>query len=194
MIHISNKIDIYYFNVKDFDIHITKNVKFHKHVSSFTVDKVKELAKIKWGFVEDAQIGKNALGKPFFINYPSCYFNISHSGEHIVIAIADSTVGVDIEIIDKYDSKIRERFFSKEEQKYVLDAEDNKVVISRFFKIWTMKEAYVKYTGEGLKRSFKSFDVMESNLKKRFNCFQWNGCYISVCTGESNEKIVKHLK
>lgn len=35
-------------------------------------------------------------GKPYLLNYPDVHFNISHSGEYVACAVADSPVGVDI--------------------------------------------------------------------------------------------------
>ncbi len=48
------------------------------------------------GFCEP-KIALSASGKPFFADHPSVHFNISHSFEYVLCAIADHPVGCDIE-------------------------------------------------------------------------------------------------
>jgi 4'-phosphopantetheinyl transferase len=91
-----------------------------------------------------ADITKNEHGKPMM---EGLYFNISHSGDYIAVAIADYPVGIDVEIKTDPDLKITERFYSEEEQRAVRDAEDPQ---KEFRRLWTRKEAYVKCTGTGI--------------------------------------------
>ena len=35
---------------------------------------------------------------------------------------------------------------------------------NRFFRIWTAKEAYMKYTGNGFSEGFKNFSVLDDSL------------------------------
>jgi hypothetical protein len=70
-------------------------------------------------------------------------FNISHSANYVVCAIADSPVGIDIEGGRKVNRSVAKRYFTEEEIESIHSDED-------FFKIWTFKEALGKYTGEGL--------------------------------------------
>jgi phosphopantetheinyl transferase len=70
-------------------------------------------------------------------------FNISHSANYVVCAIADSPVGIDIEGGRKVNNAVAKRYFTEEEIESIHSDED-------FFKIWTFKEALGKCTGEGL--------------------------------------------
>ena len=99
----------------------------------------------------------NAHGKPFLVNYPDIYFNISHTGYYIACAINDEPIGIDVELIKKSDVKIANRFFTSDEVTYVMDENQD----YRFFEIWTKKESRVKMEGVGLLKPLSSFSVLE---------------------------------
>jgi 4'-phosphopantetheinyl transferase len=102
-------------------------------------------------------------GKPALVAQPErCIdFNVSHSGELMVIAVARARkVGVDVEKIrvDIEADKIAERFFSPHEVRMIRSLPSDQR-IRAFFCCWTRKEAYVKASGEGLAMALDSFDV-----------------------------------
>lgn len=101
-------------------------------------------------------------GKPF-LKGSKLEFNISHSGDWIVCTIADNPVGVDVEIIQFLDFKSIYRTFSKEEILYFSDL-DLAQTENLFFKLWTLKESFVKYNGKGLIYPFDSFSIDITNL------------------------------
>lgn len=85
-------------------------------------------------------------------------FNISHSGQLVVLAVAHEPVGVDIEG-PRTVSRARElanRFFAAEERRRVEMADDPQAT---FLGIWTAKEAVIKATGRGLAHALDSFVV-----------------------------------
>ena len=88
------------------------------------------------------EIKKTSSGKPFIEGGPQ--FNISHSGEYVVLAIHPSRpVGVDIERID--DKKL-------DAIKYVLNDEEKGInEVHDLFRIWSNKESLIKCTSIGLK-------------------------------------------
>lgn len=102
---------------------------------------------------EKINIAKTAYGKPYLPDYPEIHFNISHSGEVLLVAIsAMGTVGIDIE-----QAKTQRRDFSGLVAKCFAESEikywnalpeDEKT--SEFYRFWTRKEAFVKATGRGL--------------------------------------------
>ncbi|MDB5129877.1 4'-phosphopantetheinyl transferase superfamily protein [Mucilaginibacter sp.] len=80
-------------------------------------------------------------GNPF-------HYNLSHSGDWIVLAIATSQVGTDVEFIDetfKFQDILPDNF-SEEEATYI----NQENAAERFFALWTRKEAILKATGQGL--------------------------------------------
>jgi 4'-phosphopantetheinyl transferase len=88
-------------------------------------------------------------------------FNVSHSGDLILIAIATGrAVGVDVERIrtDMNVDQIAQRFFSVGERT-ALAALAAELQHDVFFACWTRKEAYIKAMGEGLSMPLDQFDV-----------------------------------
>jgi 4'-phosphopantetheinyl transferase len=99
-------------------------------------------------------------GKPFLADR-AIEFNLSHSGDWAVLAVAvDRAVGVDIERIKPMAdlAKLTARFFvTGEHQRIMQLAEADRAIA--FFRTWTCKEAYLKATGEGLGQ-LKSLEVV----------------------------------
>ncbi len=113
-------------------------------------------------------VRKGEQGKPYIEEYPDFHFNISHSGDMVAIAYGASPVGIDIEHIRcrENDLKVAKRCFTEEEYRFIteedyeLDTEGiSRSKEERFFMVWTMKEAYLKYKGTGISVPMKSFVV-----------------------------------
>jgi 4'-phosphopantetheinyl transferase len=110
----------------------------------------------------DIQIIRGENGKPSIAGYPDFYFNISHSGEQVVMAYGNAPVGVDVERLRDKESHIAKRCFTEDEFSYISKTEDKHG--ERFFKIWTMKESYLKLTGQGISVPLNSFYVNPDEL------------------------------
>jgi 4'-phosphopantetheinyl transferase len=111
----------------------------------------------------DIQLTLDHWGKPVVATPPEAplHFNISHSGDHILLALArDRRVGVDVEQVreTKDLNEIAARYFSKAEYLY-LQTIPERMRTESFFRCWTVKEAYLKARGEGFKLPLDSFDV-----------------------------------
>ena len=120
---------------------------------------------------ESWQIGEGERGKPFFAGHPAVCFSISHSGACWCCAFAAFPVGLDIQLrgfgrkdrmpeeqerLRLRTERIADRFFHPGERAWLREGGD-------FFSVWTAKESYVKYTGEGMGREFGSFAVADEN-------------------------------
>lgn len=108
----------------------------------------------------------NDFGKPLLENSPDLFFNISHSQSWIICALDDQPVGVDVEVIRPIDLQIASRFFSKKEAEIIMRLpEQNR--LEYFYKIWTLKESYIKAIGKGLSIPLDSFSILieESNIR-----------------------------
>lgn len=146
---------------------------------------VSEIAAEKHNTPKSALIlSKGAHGKPSFENLRDFHFNISHSGELQVIAVSDQPIGVDIEKLKTVNLNIANRF-CKDELDYITERDSN----YRLLEIWTKKEAYLKYLGEGLHGGLKSFSVFKTDIP--IKTFKKKDYIISVCGTGDFEVIEK---
>ncbi len=78
-------------------------------------------------------------------------FNLSHSGDLALVGIARAPVGVDIERIAprKALMNIAARYFHTDETAW-LESRGEGERLREFYRLWTMKEAFLKATGTGL--------------------------------------------
>ena len=109
----------------------------------------RSIAAASWNFTHN-QYGKPAISEAQ--NSASLYFNLSHSAERVVLAVSRfPDIGVDIECARKPRriEAIAQRYFSdKEAAQLLILPEDQRQ--SRFYDLWTLKEAYIKACGMGL--------------------------------------------
>jgi 4'-phosphopantetheinyl transferase len=92
-------------------------------------------------------------------------FSLSHSHKFALVAVANGReVGVDIERVDARTKVLRiaERYFTREEAE-VLRALPAAARVEGFFRCWTLKEAYLKALGGGLRLALDSFSVSLTN-------------------------------
>lgn len=107
------------------------------------------------------ELTSNEHGKPELAIPSALRFNVSHSGDLLVLALARGIeVGVDVERVRSMPRALHlaGRFFRQEEvealQRFSSDDLDR-----AFFHCWTQKEAYLKAIGLGLDADLRSFRV-----------------------------------
>ena len=93
-------------------------------------------------------------GKPYLPEFPGLYFSLSHSGDYVALALSCHPVGVDIQEKRELTEALQMKYFTEEERKSGYEP----------FAVFSGKESYIKFTGEGMSRSFTDFSV---NLKKK---------------------------
>lgn len=161
---------------------------------------------------EKADFAKGVHGKPYIKGRP-IHYNISHSGQYVVLVTAEAEVGVDVQ--EKGPARMEalaKRFFSGEEcqvfSSYLAREENSDVkeknnIVSKedcykspkdlFYHIWCRKEAYGKYLGTGL-----STEVLQTNVLSDLTDVQFieyeaaEGYQISICCGkeESIDEVI----
>lgn len=93
------------------------------------------------------EIARDSRGKPFFPNVPQLHFNLSHCRGLAVCGISDAPLGVDAEEIRPLRERVLRRAFSPEESQAVRESQHPD---AHFFRLWTLKESYVKAIGVGI--------------------------------------------
>ena len=127
---------------------------------------------------------KGPHGKPYLEGHPDFCFNVSHSLNTCAVAFGSTPVGIDIEYLRKVNLNISRRFFTDEERRLIATDED-------FFIIWTKKESYIKYTGDGLSKPLTSFSTAGI---KSIKSFRKGDLFISLCSSDAGEFRLNFLK
>lgn len=93
-------------------------------------------------------------------------FNVSHSGNLLLIAVSNYPIGIDIELINKdFDFEyILKNCFSEKEIAYINNCSDH---FLGFYTLWTRKEALLKATGEGLIDNLNELDCLSNAIVRR---------------------------
>lgn len=110
---------------------------------------------------EDIEFIYSSYGKPGLCCGTLLQFNVSHSGDVAMCAVAEHrAVGVDVERVDRTLAfePLAERFFSPRELASLREVAEQDRRLA-FYRCWTRKEAYVKSTGRGLSHALDAFAV-----------------------------------
>lgn len=111
------------------------------------------------------KFNKKKHGKPYLENYSNFNFNISHSGEYVLCGIDDKDIGVDVEEIKNINIiEIAQNYFTTKEFEYIINC-DVEFQLNRFYEMWTLKESYIKCSGQGLSIPLASFSVEVDKYK-----------------------------
>lgn len=89
--------------------------------------------------------------------HPAIHFNISHVSSLVAVAIGENELGLDVETtVRRTDiDLLMPRQFTPAEIQWVLGQSDRR---RAFFRVWTLKEAFIKLLGTGFRTSTKSFE------------------------------------
>ena len=101
----------------------------------------------EYGITEPPLLAYGEHGKPYIVGRPDIHFNISHCSQAAICVLSDKPVGVDIEGFRRYRESLMRYTMSDAEQRQILQAQRPDV---EFTRLWTMKEAVVKRSGEGI--------------------------------------------
>ena len=137
-------------------------------------------------------------GKPELkSNKSHVLFNLSHSGDRAMCVISDCPVGCDVETV-KENKRVADRFFTEAEANLANRS------AADFTRIWTLKESFIKTTGEGLGRVLESFSldfdrdenvkgvIVDGIARKEFSFYELNyedGYRYAICIKGDTEGV-----
>ena len=100
-------------------------------------------------------------GRPGLADFAGLSFNVSHSGDHALIAISGArSVGVDLERIDAtLNWQELEGLVCTEQESEALIAEPMWSQRQIFFRFWTAKEALLKTLGVGIAEGLRALTI-----------------------------------
>ena len=112
------------------------------------------------GVDKNAEIAVGKNGKPFLKGIKDVHFNLSHSGDLVMCAISDGEVGCDVENVSIGRLGVAERFFTVAERGFIDIGKNEKEKNERFFRLWTLKESFIKAVGAGFSLPMNSFSIL----------------------------------
>ncbi len=127
------------------------------------------------------------FGKPVLPGGPC--FNLSHSGDKVVLLVDEEDVGADVEQIAPYSWKVAKQVFTVSEQKWLR----RQATDEAFYRLWTGKEAIMKALGLGFQLPPENFEIRPDSFFPNSVCgrnwylhwFEIDGHMICTAAGHS---------
>ena len=120
-------------------------------------------------------ICKTERGKPYFENSP-WHFSISHTPKHAFCVLSKENIAIDAEELDRnINLALAEKILSPAERVRFEAAPDKRLALLR---LWVLKEAVAKLTGEGLKGypNHTNFSPEDPRIQ------EIGGCIVAILT------------
>lgn len=128
-------------------------------------------------------------GKPYYKGGKK--FNISHSGEYVLVAFSDTEIGADIEGVTDFDVVSISTYFHPLEIDYIKNTPEPK---DAFFWLWTRKEAYLKAIGKGIIDGLHNENCLSDKMVDKGTWFLHSlslfpNYQVALCTQIANCKV-----
>lgn len=101
------------------------------------------------------------FGKPELVGIPHYHFNVSHSGDWVVLFTSEEghRVGIDVEQVGELNWQVAEAVLTDRELADLRKQAPNQQP-PYFYRLWTMKECFIKAVGTGLSMPLKDFSIL----------------------------------
>ena len=105
-------------------------------------------------------IEKGEHGKPYFSDREDIFFNISHSGDFVAVAVGECSLGIDIQVVQNVRERMIDKLCNDDEKQFISNCPDKD---KSFIILWSLKESYIKAIGKGM-----SFPMSDINFKLEY--------------------------
>lgn len=134
-----------------------------------------------------ASFTRSVSGKPEIAGRPDLHFNLSHSHELVVCALARQAIGIDVDLLAREVNPLAlaQAYFSPDEVAWI--TRRGRPSLARFMALWVLKEAYLKALGCGLTVALDSIEF--SHVKPHRcvitmpNSAVWQAWWAMPCKG-----------
>lgn len=155
---------------------------------------------------DSAHVKKDIHGKPFWSGTEDVYFNVSNTQGLVVCAVSNMETGVDAELIRFVKDMVMKRCCTQAESAYIMGKPEEyqrERINERFFQLWTLKESFIKMTGQGMLFPIRDaeFSIHEEEQNLKISCSQsgyfsqkrLGDYWISLCTSKESKVVWKEL-
>jgi 4'-phosphopantetheinyl transferase len=123
-------------------------------------------------------------GKPALDGHPQAAFNVTHSGQHALIAIsAARRVGIDVQVVDPALRwpELLDLVCTADERRMLVTSPEP-AQLPMFFRCWTGKEALLKATGAGIAEGLQrvSLDFLSPGAQRLSDPMNQHACAAAV--------------
>ena len=120
-------------------------------------------------------------GKPYF-ETGSVHFSISHTRKRVFCVLSDGPVGIDAEQMNRdVDLRLADKILSETEKQRYEKAADKRVALLR---LWVLKEAEAKASGEGLHGYPNNTDFSPDDPRVA----EIDDCYVAVIEDHADKE------
>ena len=148
----------------------------------------------KYFGVCDFSLAVKENGKPYLVN-SDLHFNFSHCLKRVICTVSCAEVGCDVQDIRPLNEKVTKRFFATKEFQ-ALSVSNKKD--EHFTKLWALKEAILKYKGDGISGglgyySFPEFLLCDSFSAYgcNFRSFEKDGFIYGICSSADSITVAE---
>jgi 4'-phosphopantetheinyl transferase len=142
-----------------------------------------------YGILSVPRICRTPQGKPFLQEDSHIHFNLSHCQKAVACGFSSAPIGVDVQHMVPYKESIAKFFMTPQERMQAVLGDSERA----FTRLWTLKEAYGKYSGEGICYTMSETPVTEGRTADGclLMSYPMDGYYLSVCSREEHllEKV-----
>lgn len=138
----------------------------------------------EYGITDNPLFEYGKHGKPAIVGHPDICFNLSHCRQAVACAVSSQPIGIDVESIRNYHQSLVDYTMNATEAAQICCAEQPAVAFTR---LWTMKEARLKLTGEGIANRLKDVLNDRGYNYHTVECLQ-QGYIYTVCQREATSQ------
>lgn len=136
-----------------------------------------------YGYNDSPDFTLDDNDKPYLIEHPEIYFNISHCKDAIACVFSDSEIGIDVQEIRAYRENLALRVCSEKEIEQINSSTDK---AREFNKLWTVKEAISKINGVGISQDLTKISVSHATC---FTEYVTDNICMSVASHNAHDTI-----
>ena len=141
----------------------------------------------EYGIQEAPEFVFGPHGKPELKDYPDIHFNLSHCSRAALCVVSSQPVGCDVETVpSELDMDVCRYCFNEEETAYITASDCPTLA---FTELWTRKEAFLKWSGQGLTPDLPSLFCthLANEVPFQTYCAKDLSYVYSICGNSSNQ-------